>query len=421
LTILIIGSGGREHALAECFALSKGVDKVVIAPGNAGIALQYTCIPLFSHIEIRDYCRNNAIDLVFIGPEQPIAEGLSDYLRESGIDVIAPSRYAAQLESSKMFAKELMQKWAIPTARYRLIQNEQESEQALNEFSFPVVVKADGLAAGKGVIIAQDKEEAREAIQSLFRLLYAKPIETHRTDRGVILEEFLSGWEVSLFAISDGWNYKSTVFAQDHKQVYENDLGPNTGGMGAYAPVPEAEAYRTQIEEEIVRPTLAAMRDLGYPYQGILYCGLMITAEGPKVIEFNCRLGDPEAEVLLPLLDSDLLEICQAILTRSIDKMNVKFKQATALGVVLASNGYPGYFETGLAVTLPDTLPQGIYFSGVANGDDGLVTSGGRVMCVVGLGDDLESAREVSYRKLAEISYETKYYRKDIGLRTNSL
>ncbi len=421
MTVLIIGSGGREHALAECFARSRGVNKVVVAPGNAGIALQYPCVPLYSLPEIREYCLEENIGMVFIGPEQPIADGLSDYLRAAGIRVIAPSRDAAQLESSKIFAKELMQKWSIPTAKCKIITHEDQAEKALREFNYPVVVKADGLAAGKGVYISNTKEEAWEAIRSLFSSFTNNQSDSPRTDRGVVLEEFLSGWEVSLFAISDGLNFVSTVFAQDHKQIFDHDLGPNTGGMGAYAPVPEAEVYRKQIEEEIITPTLAAMRELGYPYEGILYCGLMITTEGPKVIEYNCRLGDPEAEVLLPLLDSDLLEICQAILDRKVNELNLKFKQATALGVVLASVGYPGHFDKGITISLPKPTPTSIYFSGVANGGSGLVTSGGRVICVVGVGDDLAIARENAYRQINDITYETKYCRSDIGLRENRL
>ncbi|PKN73049.1 MAG: phosphoribosylamine--glycine ligase [Candidatus Cloacimonetes bacterium HGW-Cloacimonetes-3] len=421
MTVLIIGSGGREHALAESFARCGAISKVIVAPGNAGIALQYPCVPLNSLPEIREYCLEKDIGMVFIGSEQPIADGLSDYLREAGLNVIAPSRHAAQLESSKIFAKELMHKWNIPTAKYRVLTHEDQSEQYLSEFNFPVVVKADGLAAGKGVYICKSRKEAEEAIRSLFSSFTNKPNDLQRTDRGVVLEEFLSGWEVSLFAISDGLNFASTVFAQDHKQAFDNDLGPNTGGMGAYAPVPEAEVYRKQIEEEIITPTLAAMRDIGYPYEGILYCGLMITTEGPKVIEFNCRFGDPEAEVLLPLLDNDLLDICQAILNRKVYKLNLKFKQATALGVVLASIGYPGDFEKGITISQPMPIPSRTYFSGVAEGSSGLVTSGGRVMCVVGVGDDLAAARKQAYRRIDDINYETKYCRSDIGLRKNCL
>ena len=421
MIVLIIGSGGREHALAECFARSKGVNKVIVSPGNAGIAMFYKCVTLASHKEIRDYCVNEGVGLVFIGPEQLIEEGLSDYLREAGINVIAPSKFAAQLETSKIFAKELMQQWKIPTAKYLVLASETGIETALQDFKYPLVIKADGLAAGKGVHIVSTRQEAIDVLTDMFKQNTTKPNTQINTDKGVILEEYLQGWEVSLFAISDGINYVSTVFAQDHKQVFDGDLGPNTGGMGAYAPVPEAEVFRKQIEEGIISPTLAAMRDLGYPYQGILYCGLMITKEGPKVIEFNCRLGDPEAEVLLPLLENDLLEVCLAILGIKVDKLNMRFKQATALGVVMASKGYPGEYPKGLPIYFEEPNATGIYFSGVAKNTEGLVTAGGRVMCVVGIDKDLETARKQAYNKVQGMSYASQYYRTDIGLRTNSL
>ncbi|MDD2229003.1 MAG: phosphoribosylamine--glycine ligase [Candidatus Cloacimonetes bacterium] len=417
MIILIIGSGGREHALAECFARSKGVEEVIVSPGNDGIAMFYDCVKLSSHQEIRDYCIKETVGLVFIGPEQPIEEGLSDYLREAGINVIAPSKFAAQLETSKVFAKELMQKWKIPTAKYLVLTSETGIESALQDFSYPLVIKADGLAAGKGVHIVYTRQETIDVLDSML----TKSTDSINTKKGVLLEEYLQGWEVSLFAISDGINYVSTVFAQDHKQVFDGDLGPNTGGMGAYAPVPEAEVFRKQIEEGIISPTLAAMRELGYPYQGILYCGLMITKEGPKVIEFNCRLGDPEAEVLLPLLENDLLEVCHAILGTNVDKLNLSFKQATALGVVMASSGYPGNYPQGLPIDFRDSFAEGIYFSGVAKNTEGLVTAGGRVMCVVGIEKDIETARKQAYEKVQGISFASQYYRTDIGLRTNIL
>lgn len=410
MRILIIGSGGREHALAECFARSKDVTGLIVAPGNPGIAMQYECQPLYEPTEICSYCKNNAIDMVFIGPEQPIADGLSDLLTQEGIDNIAPSKFAAQLESSKIFAKELMREKGIPTANYMVAKSKQEAEELLAEFSYPVVIKADGLAAGKGVFIAKDSSEAIMAINNC-----------KLSEQGVILEEFLQGWEVSLFAITDGTDFISTIFAQDHKQLLDGDLGPNTGGMGAYAPVPEAEQYRKQIEEEIIAPTLAAMRELGHPYKGILYCGLMITKQGPKVIEFNCRLGDPEAEVLLPLLETDLLLICQAILNNDVKELQVKFTDSTALAVVLASGSYPISSGDPYPICLPEPLPGGVYFSGVSQGTAGLLTAGGRVLCVLGLGADISAARQDAYSKLEKISFTANSYRKDIGLRKNSL
>lgn len=406
----MIGSGGREHAIAECFAKSKSVTRIIVSPGNPGIALCYECVNLPSQEEIANFCHRNLIDIVFIGPEQPIAEGLSDFLVEKGIAVIAPSKFAGQLETSKVFAKNLMQNKGIPTARYKVAKDSKQVLELIDSFGYPAVIKADGLAAGKGVIIVNSFEEAKEALSQI-----------RISDKGVIVEEYLSGWEVSLFAFSDGINFKTTRFAQDHKQLFESDKGPNTGGMGAFAPVPEAEKYRAQIEAEIIKPTLLAMQELGYPYQGILYCGLMITKTGPKVVEFNCRLGDPEAQVILPLLETDLVDICEAILHCEINNVELRFSQQTALGVVLASNGYPNAYKKGLPIQMPSVLDNGIYFSGVARDENGLVTSGGRVLCAVGIGNDLNEARTKAYTKVQQISFENKIFRQDIGLRKNIL
>lgn len=410
---MIIGSGGREHALAEAFAKSKQVSKVCVSPGNAGIARQYPCVELKSASEIREYCSREGIDLVFIGPEQYIADGLSDYLRLNKIPVIAPSREAARLESSKIFAKQLMINNHIPTARFSAVHTIDAAKMAIEQYGYPVVIKADGLAAGKGVRIVLDATAAEEALEQLMSANNAK--------QGVVIEEYLSGWEVSLFAICDGDNFVSTIFAQDHKQLLDNDAGPNTGGMGAYAPVPQAEQYRSQIENQIIAPTLKAMQELGYPYRGILYCGLMITADGPKVIEYNCRFGDPEAQVILPLLKTDMAEVCMAILNNKVHELELEFTSQTALGVVLAAPGYPGKYQQGMPIIMPAILPEGVYFSGVGKAADTLKCCGGRVLSLVSIGKDLNAARTTAYQKLEAFSFEGMTYRKDIGLRQNTL
>lgn len=408
MNILVIGSGGREHSIAECFAKSKQIKRVIVAPGNAGIALQYECANLQTQEEIYNFCVQNLIDLVFVGPEKPIADGLADYLNEKGVAVIAPVKFAAQLESSKIFAKNLMQEKGVPTAAFKIAKTIPQALEQIDYFGFPAVIKNDGLAGGKGVFVVKNPAEAQEALKKI-----------NFSEKGVVVEEFLQGWEVSLFAITDGWEFKTTIFAQDHKQLYAGDKGPNTGGMGAYAPVYEAEKYRKQIEEEIINPVLMAMRELGHLYKGILYCGLMITKEGPKVMEFNCRLGDPEAQVVLPLLETDFVEICQAILQGEINLVELKFKDKTALGVVLASEGYPFTYNKGFPLSLPADL-SGIYFSGVEKGENGLVTSGGRVLCAVGMGKDLNEAREEAYSKVQQITFENRIFRQDIGLRKNT-
>ncbi len=410
MNILIIGNGGREHALANSFAKSRLKNRLYVAPGNAGIALQYECVPVSELNELIQFCLVKAIDLVFIGPEQPIAAGWSDALRENGIKVIAPSQSAARLETSKSFAKQLMAEHGIPTAKYRIINDLNQLTSVTEEFGYPLVLKADGLAAGKGVIIAEDSISAERAYQKL-----SEP------KQGVVAEEYLSGWEVSLFAVSDGYSFKTTIFAQDHKQLLDNDLGLNTGGMGAYAPVPEAESYRSEIESKIIEPVLSAMRSKGCPYQGILYIGLMITAQGPKVVEFNCRLGDPEAQVILPLLETDLVEICDAIVNDEVEKLQVKFNSDTALGVVLVSAGYPGNISKGLPISWEQNDLKFICFSGVEGSQTELKTSGGRVLCVIGRGKDVQQARLEAYDCLKRINFQGKTFRSDIGLRNNHI
>lgn len=415
MKILIVGGGGREHAVAECFARSEQVTQVYVCPGNAGIARQYKCISLPDHPSILHFCKSEDIHMVFIGPEQAIAEGLSDYLEAAGLAVLAPSKQAAMLETSKMFAKDLMNKAGIPTAKYFKAFTLKEAFDALSGFALPVVIKADGLAAGKGVTVAFSSSEAMAAISDIFGS------EGKLNNVGAVIEEYLSGWEVSLFAFCDGEEFQSTLFAQDHKQIYDNDKGPNTGGMGAFCPVPEAEVYRKQIEDEIIRPVLKIMKSNGAPYKGILYCGLMITKEGPKVIEFNCRLGDPEAEVLLPLIETDFVDVCTAMIYGNISEMKLQFKKATAVGVVMASKGYPGSFEKGYPILMSELDKEGIYYSGVAASEHGLVTAGGRVLCIVGIGDSLVSARDKAYAHLKNIEFENACYRSDIGLRNNYL
>ncbi|MDD4310244.1 MAG: phosphoribosylamine--glycine ligase [Candidatus Cloacimonetes bacterium] len=418
MNVLIIGSGGREHALAECFARSKQVNQVFVAPGNAGIAKSFTCLPLLDSDSIINYCKTNPIELVFIGPEQPIADGLSDKLEANGIKVVAPSMFAAQLETSKIFAKELMAKKSIPTARYKVVKSIEEASVVIAEFGLPIVIKEDGLAAGKGVAIAHTKYEAMQAI---YKALKSSCPEPANANSGIILEEYLQGWEVSLFAFTDGRDFTSTIFVQDHKQLLDGDEGPNTGGMGAYAPVLEAECYRKDIEAKIIVPTLDAMQELGYPYKGILYCGLMITKKGPMVIEYNCRFGDPEAEVLLPLLETDLLDISRAIVNSGMKNQAVKFKDLTAVGVVMASGGYPATYGTGYQILMPEPIPEGVYFSGVAEDGNGLVTSGGRVLCIVATDNDLSIAKQKAYLKQATIHFKAETYRTDIGGRINSI
>ena len=412
MKVLIIGSGGREHAIADAFSRSSKTKEIIVSPGNAGMAEVFRCLLLAGQDEIVQFCHAEKVDMVFIGPEQPIKDGLSDLLRAEGIRVLAPSQDAGRLETSKAFAKQLMLANQIPTAGYSLLRDESQAREFLAKCSYPIVLKADGLAAGKGVIICSNEPEAIQACASLFR--------QSAGESGVLAEEYLQGWEVSLFAFCDKDAYQTSLFAQDYKQLYDQDRGPNTGGMGAVCPVPEAEKYRQEIEDKILAPVLKAMRELGCPYEGILYLGLMITAQGPKVVEFNCRFGDPETQALLPLLKTDFMELCLAITEGRMKELQLEWINKTAVAVVLAAPGYPSAYKKGIKIHIPQ-LNSKVFFSGVQSGRSGLISSGGRVLTVTNMADTLEKAKTAVYRDVKSIDFPDNVYRKDIGLRKNVL
>jgi len=408
LKVLIVGSGGREHSLAEAFARDINKSDIYVAPGNGGIALDYKCLPLRSKEEIVKWCKENRPELVMVGPEQYLAEGLSNSLNAEGIPCVGPSQEAARIESSKIFAKTLMTKYHIPTASYVAFEDKDQALAYVRYMgTYPLVIKANGLAAGKGVIIADSQKEAENAIQNL--------------GNKIVVEEYLKGWEVSLFVITDGKDYKTTIFSQDHKQLGENDTGPNTGGMGAFAPVKEAEHYREQIEKQIIAPTLEALNAEGCPYRGFLYCGLMITADGPKVLEFNCRLGDPETQAILPLLQTSFTDICYAILNNKVSDLELQWSPQSSVCVVLASQGYPGTFPTGFPIIIKSSIDSKIFYAGVENRDGQLITSGGRVLSLVALGKNLSEARRKVYKDVNKVDFNGKYFRRDISLRKNKL
>jgi len=414
MNVLLIGSGGREHGLAWKLAQSPLLTKVYAAPGNPGIAeaAELVAVDVTDHAAVIDFCRTHDVALVVVGPEAPLVAGIADDLRAAGIPTFGPDKAPAQLEGSKAFTKALCDRAGIPTAGYRAVHSLDEARAALAEFGAPVVVKADGLAAGKGVTVAMTAAEADEAIEALF----AEP------GASAVIEEFLEGEEVSLFVLTDGQAMVAFGSAQDHKRVGDGDTGPNTGGMGAYSPArvltPELEA---RALEKIVAPTVATLAAEGMPYSGVLYAGLMLTADGPKLIEYNARFGDPECQVLMMRLDSDLLPLLLAIAQgRLAEAPAPMFSDDVALTVVMAAAGYPGTPETGGAIGGIETAEAAgakVFQAGTKLADGQLVASGGRVLAVTARGADVRAAQAAAYRAVDAIDFPTGFCRRDIGWR----
>jgi phosphoribosylamine--glycine ligase len=415
--VLLVGGGGREHALAWKLAQSPGLGRMVAAPGNPGIAAHARCVPIKDTAidQIVALAQQERPDLVVVGPETPLALGLADRLRAAGLAVFGGSAAAARLESSKAFAKDLMARHRIPTARFGTFRDAAAAGRYCRELGAPLVVKADGLAAGKGVVVCQSLEEADRAVA---QCLEARAF----GDSGltVVIEEFLVGEEASFFALSDGTGVLPLVAAQDHKTVYDGDRGPNTGGMGAYSPAPVMDAgMQERVMREIVRPTIAAMAEEGAPYTGVLFVGLMITREGPKVIEYNCRFGDPECQAILPRLEDDLLALLLATATGKGLPTALAFSPRSSVCVVMTSAGYPGAYETGRAITGVEAaagLPGvNVFHAGTALAGGALVTAGGRVLGVQALGADVAAAIRTAYAAVERIRFDGAHYRRDIG------
>jgi phosphoribosylamine---glycine ligase len=415
--VLLVGGGGREHALAWKLAQSPGLGRMVAAPGNPGIAAHARCVPIKDTAidQIVALAQQERPDLVVVGPETPLALGLADRLRAAGLAVFGGSAAAARLESSKAFAKDLMARHRIPTARFGTFRDAAAAGRYCRELGAPLVVKADGLAAGKGVVVCQSLEEAD---RSVAQCLEARAF----GDSGltVVIEEFLVGEEASFFALSDGTGVLPLVAAQDHKTVYDGDRGPNTGGMGAYSPAPVMDAgMQERVMREIVRPTIAAMAEEGAPYTGVLFVGLMITREGPKVIEYNCRFGDPECQAILPRLEDDLLALLLATATGKGLPTALAFSPRSSVCVVMTSAGYPGAYETGRAITGVEAaagLPGvNVFHAGTALAGGALVTAGGRVLGVQALGADVAAAIRTAYAAVERIRFDGAHYRRDIG------
>jgi phosphoribosylamine--glycine ligase len=418
--VLLIGSGGREHAIAWGLAKSPLLDALFIAPGNPGTAQFGTNVDLDvdDHDAVLEFCEENGITLVVIGPEKPLVDGLTDYLEDYGYAVFGPSKAAARLEGSKSYSKTIMQKYEIPTAGYHVFERHEVSNirDFISEMAiFPVVLKVDGLAAGKGVFICDSAEEADGVLDTILN-----DVSLSAAADFFVLEEFMQGEEVSVFAVSDGKTAKLIGYAQDHKRIGNQDTGLNTGGMGAYAPAPILdEAALQHIFETIIQPTIDAMAAESTPYKGILYTGLMMTAAGPKVVEYNCRFGDPECQVIVPALEQDLLEMMLMSVNERLEYASFTTKPGFFCSVVMASKGYPGSYSkgfpiNGLGLVDADVL---VFQSGTADKDGDIVTNGGRVLNVVGYGETLKQAIDSAYSSVEKIHFDGAYYRTDIGMK----
>ena len=415
MKVCVIGSGGREHALAWRLSISPSVTKVYAIPGSAAMSdcAELVGIDWQQSDHLISFLKDNQVDLVVVGPETPLVAGLADVLNKTGIPVFGPSKAAAQLEGSKVFAKDLMKKYNIPTAAYGVFHKVDEAKAFIAQTGAPIVVKADGLAAGKGVVVAMTIDEANAAVEDMLS-------GNRFGDAGstVVIEEFMEGEEASLLAFVDGKTVVPMIASQDHKRIFDGDKGPNTGGMGTYAPAPVlTDALRDEAMKTILEPMVAAMGKEGMPYVGCLYAGLMITDEGPKVVEFNARFGDPETQVVLPLLDSDLGEIMMACAKGTLTSNMVKWKDSSAACVILASKGYPETSSKGDVISgdIKQYDTTIVFHSGTKLVGENYVTNGGRVLGVVGLGKDLRTALDRAYGRIEHIDFEGMQYRTDIG------
>jgi phosphoribosylamine--glycine ligase len=415
--LLIVGSGGREHALAWKLKQSSAVERIFCAPGNAGTEEigENVPIPANDLPALVRFAKDNHIGLTVVGPDDPLAAGIADLFEDEALRVFGPTKSAARLESSKIFAKELMRQKRIPTARAAIFEKEEAAAAFLKESRFPIVIKADGLALGKGVIVAKDVAEGQAAIEAMMK-------ERRFGEAGtrLLIEECLTGSECSLHALVDGRSYQMLATARDHKRAFDGDTGPNTGGMGAFSPADNfGPELRTQFDREVMKPLLEGLRESGVAFRGLLFPGLMITADGPRVLEFNCRFGDPETQAILPRLKSDLLPLLEATIDGKLEGTTIEWDARAAVTVVLASGGYPGNYDVGKPITgLETACPQAvhIFHAGTRRKNGSVVTAGGRVLAVTALGDTVSAARDRAYEAAALIHFDGCHYRRDIAL-----
>ncbi|MBQ4165438.1 MAG: phosphoribosylamine--glycine ligase [Oscillospiraceae bacterium] len=420
MNILVVGGGGREHAIITALSKSPKVDKLYAAPGNGGISKLAECFPVkATDIEgMLELAKKLQPDYVFVAPDDPLVLGMVDKLNEAGFKTFGPRANAAILEGSKVFSKVLMKKYNIPTAGYETFTDADKAIEYIKaQNSYPAVIKCDGLALGKGVIIAKDFEEAKDAVNSM--LLDGK---FGASGSEIVVEEFMTGPELTVLAFTDGKTVKPMISSMDHKRAYDNDEGLNTGGMGTIAPNPcYTDAYKAECMEKIFKPTIAAMQAEGRPFKGCLYFGLMLTPNGARVIEYNCRFGDPETQVVLPLLETDLVDIIEAVWEEKLDTLDIKWSDKSCACVVMASGGYPEKYETGKVITGLDENGQSelayVYHAGTKLEDGKFLTAGGRVLGVTATGDDLKTALDKAYKAVETIGFEKAHFRKDIGQR----
>ena len=413
MKILVIGSGGREHAIIKKIKQNKNVSEIYAIPGNGGIERDAICINIKSTDinAIKDFAKKNNIDYAIVTPDDPLVAGLVDALEEIKIPCFGPNKNAAIIEGSKVFAKNLMKKYKIPTAKYETFESYDKAIEYLKTAPMPTVIKADGLALGKGVIIAETKEKAFDTVKNIM-----KDKAFGKSGDRIVIEEFLEGVEVSILSFTDGKTIIPMISSMDHKRIGDKDTGLNTGGMGTIAPNPY---YTKEIAKEcfdkIFIPTISAMNKEGRTFKGCLYFGLMITKDGAKVIEYNCRFGDPETQVILPLLKNDLLDIMIATTNGNLDKVKVEFENKSAACIIMASEGYPLEYKKGFAINIPKDIIERVYFAGVKKENEKLLTNGGRVLGITNIADTLDKAIKLSYEDAKQISFEGAYYRKDIG------
>ncbi len=413
MKIMVVGSGGREHAIIKKLKQSDGVDKIYALPGNGGISADALCVNIrATDIEsIVRFAEETGIDYAVVAPDDPLVLGCVDALEAAGIPCFGPCANAAVIEGSKVFSKNLMKKYNIPTAAYETFASAKEALGYLDGARMPAVIKADGLALGKGVIIAGTRDEARAAVNEI--MLDKK---FGKSGDSIVIEEYLTGPEVSVLAFTDGKTIVPMVSSMDHKRAFDGDLGPNTGGMGTVAPNPYyTEKIADRCMNEIFMPTVKAMNAEGRTFKGCLYFGLMLTQDGPKVIEYNCRFGDPETQVVLPLLESDLLKIMTAVTNGTLADCEVRFSNKSAACVIMASKGYPVKYEKGYEISIPSDLTESVYVAGAEKRDGKMITNGGRVIGVTATADTLKEAVAAAYEKVGRISFKNAYYRKDIG------